>query len=261
MTKNEEIKDQLRDSFGAAAGDYVRSTGHAQGGDLGRMVELAGLRGDERVLDIATGGGHTALAFAEHVHEVVACDLTPRMLEAAREYIIGRSVTNVSFELADAENLPFDGASFDVVTSRIAPHHFPEPKDFVSEVARVLRPGGLFLLDDNMAPEDPELDAFMNRFEKWRDPGHVRAYTIREWRNWLEETELRIEHVDPLVKKRYPFDEWTARMRMPEGERAALEDWLISASQGCKEFFEISVGEGRVLSLSGVYAIIVARLP
>lgn len=261
------IKDLVQSQFGATAESYVTSAIHASGDDLARLVELAGPRGDERVLDIATGGGHTALAFAPRVGEVVASDLTPGMLQAAERFIRGQGLANVRFEPADAEALPFADASFDIVTTRIAPHHFPNPQRYVGEVARVLRPpssssgrgGGRFLLDDNMGPEDAELSAFMDRVERWRDPSHVRNYSVGEWRGWMEQAGLHIEHVEPLRAKRYDFADWTARMRMPEDERAALERFLLAAPPRCAEFFQIVVEDGRVKSLSGTYGIIVAR--
>jgi len=257
--EDQTIKDRVQAQFSAAAQSYVTSATHARGDDLQRLVELAQLRGDEHVLDIATGGGHTALAFAPHVRTVVASDLTPQMLVAAEVFIRDQGVTNVSFERADAEALPFADASFDIVTARIAPHHFPNPQRFVSEVARVLRPGGRFLLDDNMAPEDAELDAFMNRFEQWRDPSHVRAHTISQWRSWMEQAGLVVEHVEPLSLKRYNFAEWAARMRMPQAERDALESWLMAAPPRCAAFFAIDLAAGHVVALSGAFGIIVAR--
>jgi ubiquinone/menaquinone biosynthesis C-methylase UbiE len=253
------IKNLVQETFGSAAQSYVTSVIHAQGGDLQRLVELAQPRGDERLLDVATGGGHTALAFAPHVREVVASDLTPKMLAAAAQFIRDQGAANVSFEPADAEALPFADASFDLVTSRIAPHHFPNPPRFVQEVARVLRPGGRFLLDDNMAPEDPELDAFMNRFEQWRDPSHVRACTVSEWCGWMAQAGLVVEHIDPLASKHYDFADWSARLGMPADERAALEAWLLAAPPRAAEFFEIAAEAGRVRSIAGKFAIIVAR--
>jgi len=258
MVEHDEVKRRISTRFGAAAGNYVSSAVHAKGDDLPRLVELARLRGDERVLDVATGGGHTALAFAPHVREVVASDLTPDMLAAAEEFIRGRGIENASFELADAEELPFADGGFDVVVCRIAAHHFPEPERFVREAARVLAPGGRFLLDDNVAPEDPEMDEFMNRFEKWRDPGHVRAHRVSEWQAFMEDAGLHVEHVEPPGRKPYPFEEWTSRIGMPESERDALEAWLLAASQKFKNFFEIVVENGRVVSLTGVYTILVA---
>jgi hypothetical protein len=126
-------------------------------------------------------------------------------------------------------------------------------------VARVLRPGGLFLLDDNMAPDDQELDQFLNRFEQWRDPGHVRNHSIGEWRAWMQDAGLHVEHVEPLQIKRYEFANWTEQMRMPAAERDALEAWLIAAPPRCAEFFQIIVEDGHVQSLSGRYGMIVAR--
>jgi ubiquinone/menaquinone biosynthesis C-methylase UbiE len=253
------IKNLVQAQFGAVAERYVTSAIHAHGSDLARMIALAQPRGDERLLDIATGGGHTALAFAPHVRAVVATDLTPRMLEVAEAFIRQQGATNITFQVADAEALPFPAADFEIVTTRIAPHHFPNPRQYVREVARVLRPGGLFILDDNMAPADQELDAFLNRFEQWRDPGHVRNHTIAEWSAWMQDAGLQIAHTEPLQVKRYEFADWTEQMRMSASERAALEAWLLTAPPRCAEFFQIAVADGRVQSLSGRYGMIVAR--
>jgi len=253
------IKNLVQEQFGAVAERYVTSVTHARGSDLARMIELARPQGDERMLDIATGGGHTALAFAPHVREVLATDLTPRMLAAAEAFIREQGAANVTFQIADAEALPFPDASFELVTTRIAPHHFPNPRQYIREVARVLRPGGVFVLDDNMAPEDQELDQFLNRFEQWRDPGHVRSHTIAEWSRWMLDAGLQIEHVEPLQTKRYEFAGWTEQMRMPAVERDALEAWLIAAPPRCAEFFQIVAEDGHVLSLTVRYGMIVAR--
>jgi len=253
------IKHLVQEQFGAVAERYVTSVTHARGSDLARMIELVQPRGDERLLDIATGGGHTALGFAPRVREVVATDLTPRMLAAAEAFIREQGAANVTFQIADAEALPFPDASFEIVTTRIAPHHFPNPRQYVREVARVLRPGGLFVLDDNMAPDDPELDLFLNRFEQWRDPGHVRSHTVAEWTQWIQDAGLHVEHVEPLQAKRYEFDIWAEQMRMPAAERDALEAWLIAAPARCAEFFQITVEGGHVRSLFVRYGIIVAR--
>jgi len=253
------IKNLNQAQFGAVAESYVSSAIHARGGDLARMIELAQPRGDERLLDIATGGGHTALAFAPHVREVLATDLTPRMLEVAQAFIREQGAANVAFQVADAEALPFSDADFDIVTTRIAPHHFPNPRQYVREVARVLKPGGVFVLDDNMAPDDHELDLFMNRFEQWRDPGHVRNHSTSEWTQWMQDAGLRVDHIEPLEVKRYEFANWTEQMRMPAAERAALESWLLAAPPRCAEFFQVTVADGHVQSLTGRYGIIVAR--
>lgn len=258
---NRSIQEKARAQFSATAERYADSPRHAAGGDLARLVELAALRGDEHVLDVATGAGHTALAFAPNVKDVVASDLTPRMLEVAQDLAAKRGVDNVRFVQAQAEALPFAGASFDIVTCRVAPHHFADARAFVREVARVLLPSGLFLLDDQMAPEDPELDEFVNKFERWRDPSHVRAYTPAEWREWIEAAGLHVERVEDVERDSYDFADWTERAQMPAAERAALERWLLAAPERCAEFFRIKADSGRVRSLRACFAIIVARRP
>lgn len=266
MTKDTSVNDsqkliaqQVQTQFGQSAHKYVTSTVHARGSDLQRMVELAQLRGMECVLDVATGGGHTAGAFARHVSQVVAYDITFEMLGAARSFVHQQHITNMRFCSGDAAYLPFHDNSFDCVTTRIAAHHFADPGRFVNEVARVLQPQGILLLNDNMVPDDQELDMCMNRFEQWRDPSHVRAYTTNEWHDWLEGAGLSVTHIEPLAHKHHDFIEWTARMHMSEMERNQLEDWLLQLPQHCTTFFNILVEHNRVQSLSNTYSIIVAQ--
>jgi len=141
MTTNSQAgeddkKAQVQDYFSRNAEGYVASFSHRQGGDLDRLIELGEWDSSQRALDVATGGGHTALAVAPHVGRITVTDLTPRMLEKAREFILAQGVTNAVFQEADAENLPFADSSFERVTCRIAPHHFPDMARFVREVAR-----------------------------------------------------------------------------------------------------------------------------
>ena len=254
-----EAKARVQQQFGAAAAKYVDSPIHAHGSDLGRMVELAQLRGDERVLDIATGGGHTALAFAPRVCEVIATDLTSPMLAAAATFVHARGATNVTFELADAEALPFADASFDVVTVRIAPHHFPQPARFVQEAARVLRSGGRFIFNDNIAPDDAAQAAFLNRVEQWRDPSHVRCLSIREWHTLMQAAGLAVVQTEPAHHKVHDFVDWTARINLPANERDALEAWIVSSPVALLAAFDVGIEHGHVRSFRGDAVIIVAR--
>jgi len=253
------VRERVQAQFAPAAGDYVTSTTHAYGVDLARLVELAAPRGTERLLDVATGGGHTALAFAPHVRSAVAGDLTLTMLQAARRHIAAQGVTNVTFCRAIAEALPFSSDGFDLVTCRVAAHHFADAPAFAAEAARVLRPGGRLLISDHIGLEDSELDAFMDRFERWRDPGHVRAYTYAEWSSFFAGTGLQIEHTESDPREPYEFESWTARLRMPAPEREALERWLLAAPPNVREFFAIVAENGRVVSLRGHFGLIVAR--
>lgn len=257
------MKERVRRQFAATAAAYVTSPQHARGEDLELLVSLAQPKPTDRVLDIATGAGHTALALAPHVAEVVASDLTAEMLETARAFITEKGVDNVTFEPADAEELPFPDASFDIVTSRIAPHHFPAPEAFVREAARVLRPEGRFVLDDNMAPEDPELDAFMNSAEKLRDPSHVRAHRPSEWARWIEQAGLVLVRQEPLAFKRHPYPAWTERSQTPKEVVEKLEQWILAAEPHIRDYFRVETepATGRLTAISATWTIIAALKP
>ncbi|MCC6191056.1 MAG: methyltransferase domain-containing protein [Anaerolineales bacterium] len=116
-----ENRDLVKQRFGAYAQNYVDSTDHARSESLGRLLAVAQPRAGWRALDAATDGGHTALAVAPHVREVVVTELTAEMLSAAEGMIRTRGVANVGFGEADVTTLPFDAGAFDLVTCRATP--------------------------------------------------------------------------------------------------------------------------------------------
>lgn len=206
---DEAAKERAKAQFGARASNYVGSRSHARADDLTRMIELAEPRPTDRLLDIATGGGNVARVFSPHVASVVASDITPAMLAAVGAAFRGKGLTNVSFAEADAEDLPFGDASFEIVACRIAPHHFPRPDRFVAESARVLSPGGRFVLVDSTVPAG-EVGDVWNRFEKARDPSHVRSLTVDEWRDLIRAAGLEPRAVES-IPRRHEFDDWVDR--------------------------------------------------
>jgi ubiquinone/menaquinone biosynthesis C-methylase UbiE len=207
---------------------YVTSKAHARGAELERLVEVARPQPGWVVLDVATGGGHTALVFAPHVARVVATDITPKMLEKAEAHITGQGATNVEFKPADAEDLPFEDETFDLVTCRIAPHHFPDCARFVRECARVLKPGGLLLVQDHVLPDDEEAACAVDGFERLRDPSHNRAFDAGEWRGMFEAAGLRVEHAEQVVK-RHAFLDWAQRQGCTPEETEQLVEMMRQA--------------------------------
>ena len=251
--------ERVRATFSANAEAYVATSTLAEGDDLTRLVELAAPRPIDLTLDVSTGGGHTALALAPHVARVVASDLTPRMLAAARAHLIAQGATNVDYVIADAERLPFLDESFDLVTVRIAPHHYPDAARAVREMARVVKRGGRLALIDNIAPADPALDAALNDWERRRDPSHMRSHTLAEWRDFIAEAGLRLTH-EEVGRKLIPFPAWVRRTQMPAEAAAALEADMLAAPAEAQSFFEITcAADGRLQSWTMEYTLMRAE--
>lgn len=224
----------VQQQFGAHAQNYVTSAVHAQGESLNRMVELVQPQPHWRALDIATGGGHTALAFAPHVREVIASDITAPMLAAAEKFIRGKGFSNVSFREADASALPFAEGEFDLVTCRLAAHHFPDCAQFVRETARVLKPGGLAALIDNVTPPDNVAARHINAFEKLRDPSHGWQSTVAEWEAFHLAAGFTVTATETF-RKPIDFDDYCERLSVPAQARQQLRVLLKHAPTSARE--------------------------
>lgn len=238
------VKKTVQQQFGAHADKYVTSSTHSKGSDLAQLPKWLELRPDAVVLDIATGGGHVAKALAPHAASVFATDLTYEMLNNTRHYL-DQAEPNIFYVIADAESLPFLNHTFDATVCRIAPHHFPHPDIFVQETARVLKPGGKFLLIDNIAPERKELDEFVNRLEKLRDTSHVRSYSVTEWTTWFQKAGLR-KVKEEFRKKKFDYPEWVKRTASSENQIKEVDRHLLAASQEIKEYYSIIHSESAV---------------
>ncbi len=241
--------DLVQDRFGAVARAYTTSKVHASGPDLAWVIEAAALTGKERVVDVGTGTGHTALALAPYASEVVAVDITLPMLEEAARLAASRGVTNVRFLQGDACALPLPDSQFDLVTCRQAAHHFGRVAQAVSECVRILKTGGKVVVVDSVSPEEPEIDRFLNEIEMLRDPSHGRNYRISEWLSLLTEAGFTAS----LVRSwSIPLDipSWTQRMQTPPASVAQIERLLADASSQTRERLQIGLNEEGLLSFA-----------
>jgi SAM-dependent methyltransferase len=186
------------------AESYRRSKTHAQGADLDLVVEWCEPDQGVKALDVATGGGHVARRLKEAGCEaVVTVDPAPGM----RPDVVAR-----------AEHLPFADGSFDVVVSRIAPHHFEDIRAAVAEMARVSN--RLLVIEDNLFVDEDVEEA-----ERLRDPTHVRCYSEDEWRKLVTDAGFEVEQVQ-VFERRRELDEWLARVEPPEADAIRVRELL-----------------------------------
>jgi SAM-dependent methyltransferase len=232
--------EPVQRQFGRTAAAYVESATHARGEDLDRIVALAIEHGGERIVDVGTGVGHTLRRVAPSFPSAVGIDATREMLEAGRGVLAGAGVTNALLVQADATALPIASYSADVVTSRLAAHHFADAAGAFHEIARILRPGGLFVLVDNYAPDEPGLESFINELETVRDPSHVRNHTVAGWRQLLETAGLHTTVDSDVGITTLATENWLERAKTPPDRAQEVRRRLRTAAPSAVEAFGIT---------------------
>lgn len=240
-------KEDVRRQFGTNAAKYAASKTHAHGSDLQIIYSYVEPQPHMRVLDVATGAGHTAATIAPAVAHVTASDLAPEMIEQTRKQFAAKGLANVDAVVADVEGLDFADASFDVVTCRIAPHHFLDIEKAIAEIARVLKSGGVFVLEDSVSPQSKRLDRFVNSLEKLRDPTHIRAYTVREWRRMLLAAGFRVARSE-IYRKTHKIEDWMSNAGCSEELKEAVRDMFLQAPEAAVEHFSIELENGKPVS-------------
>jgi ubiquinone/menaquinone biosynthesis C-methylase UbiE len=242
MTRPDSDHQQtIREAFTRQVETYSASERVADPEGRRAFVEFVDPPREASVLDIATGPGFMAFAFAERVRDVIGVDITPAMLARAEAERTRRGLTNVRFQEGDVEALPFADNSFDIVTCGSAFHHFLHPERILTEMVRVLRRGGTVAISDITTSEDPLKAERHNRIEHLRDPSHTRSLSVTELVTLGERCGLRSPRTRTWQRERW-LQEWAGISRIPpetvedvrrllvearEGDSAGLGVWLV----------------------------------
>jgi SAM-dependent methyltransferase len=193
----------MTDVWSQRAEAFRESPTHREGPDLDLLVEWCEPGTGVKVLDVATGGGHVARRLREAGCTVVTVDPAPGMQADV---------------VAPADHLPFEGGSFDVVTCRIAAHHFPDIRVAVTEMARVSN--RLLVIEDNLFRGEQVEEA-----ERLRDPTHVRCYSEDEWKEFISAVGFEAEQVEHF-DRRQSFTAWLERVDTPPDAAAQIRELL-----------------------------------
>lgn len=226
----------IRHNFGQRAAKYRNSQTHGSQDDLNRMLKLLQPSSDMSALDVATGGGHTAIKLASVVKKVVAIDITEPMLKEAQSAALEQGLKNIEFRLEDVHKLTFPDESFDIVASRFAPHHFTNIQKALFEMCRVLKnKGRLYILDCSVIDGD-EPEKTINHVEWLRDTSHVFSSSKRLWAGLLAELPLQVEYME-LLRSEYQIPQWFDRMDTPPDKREEIMKVLAGLSVETREHY------------------------
>jgi ubiquinone/menaquinone biosynthesis C-methylase UbiE len=252
-----------QEQFDRQAPHYNAQWNAWNGESLAWLMEHAHCRPSDKWLDVATGGGFTAAAFAPLVVEVTAMDVSAAMLNEARGRARAAGLANVVFESGAAETVPFGPEAFDGVVCRLAAHHFLSVPGFAAEAYRVLRPGGRLLIADTASPDDaPEVDAWHNRVEVLRDGSHVRNYTPAEWRRFVTGAGFALEELQQ-VHESVPIalSDWLEKAGCRGEQAAKVRRLFLEAPPEAVRTFSISEAPGGEISFQWVRIALSARKP
>lgn len=230
--------DNVDKQFGEQAGAYLSSAVHASGRDLVRLAERLFGASEAKLLDMGCGAGHASFVAAQHVKEVVAYDLSEKMLAVVRAAAFERGYHHLTTRQGYAENLPFDDAEFDVIISRYSAHHWHDVGSALREVRRVLKPGGKVIFMDVSAPGNPVLNIWLQTVEALRDTSHVQDYSPGEWLALMTESGLVIQAVSQ-DRLDLEFNSWITRMRTPDVMVQAIRAYQHSAPDEIQRYYAL----------------------
>lgn len=230
--------DHVDKQFGEQAGAYLTSAVHASGRDLVKLSERLYALSDARVLDLGCGAGHASFIAAQHVKEVVAYDLSEKMLTVVAKTAEERGYHHLTTRQGYAEKLPFANDEFDIVISRYSAHHWHDVGSALREVRRVLKPGGKAIFMDVNAPGNPVLDIWLQTVEALRDTSHVRDYSPGEWLTLFTESGLAIGSISH-DRLELEFTSWVERMRTPQVMVQAIRAYQHSAPYDVQRYYAL----------------------
>jgi ubiquinone/menaquinone biosynthesis C-methylase UbiE len=226
-----ELKALVREQFTKTAqvfGDYAVAERVAEAELLARLIAAGPA---DLAVDLACGPGTLALRFAKHVRWICAYDLTPAILQRARQKAAQEGLLRkLDFVIGDAQTLPFADGSLDVAVTSYSLHHISDPARVIREMARVVKRGGRVGLIDVIVPEDPKVRALNHRIEWIRDHSHCRSLTLAEFGGLMDAAGLRITATETRERPRL-FEHWmhVAGWKSSDSEYIEARQLMVSS--------------------------------
>lgn len=249
MNTNQEPKISAQSQFGRLAESYKNSKTHTQSNALASAATYLSERTYRTAVDIGAGPGFTAFDIASQCTRVIATDITPEMLEQVRSLRDEKGAPTTEMMLVQAESLPYSNDSIDLITCRTASHHFVNVTNWMNEVSRVLTKNGELIVIDTISPENQKAADWMHEIEIWRDPSHVKNFSLLEWKSLANQVGLKIE-IEVLSKVLLEYPDWTQRAGMDPEEAVKLGQALQNAPPEAKTAFDIQGTQAEGINFS-----------
>lgn len=225
--------------FNRQAHFYADSAHFSKGKTLGIMDGYIREVQPQTVLDVATGAGFMALAAAQVARTVIGTDIAEELLALAVKAASTAALTNVHFMVGSAEMMPIQNHQMDLVTCRIAAHHFANIELFLAECHRVTRPGGALAFTDTISDEDPIAAHFLNAAEMLRDPSHVKCQSPTWWQQAIESAGFRIRQQTVSSNAEMSLTGWAERGGVTTDTHHALVKMFHAAPDSALRQYKI----------------------
>lgn len=173
---------------------YDRQTQDIQ--HLKRIIETLHIQKNDKVLDLGTGTGYVSFEIAREYKdvEIIGLDIVEETLKTNHRKAIEQGLRNINFVSYGGMEFPFDNYYFDVIVSRYALHHFPNIEYTFSEIARVLKRNGKFLVADP-TPNENDTSRFVDEYMRMKPDGHIKYYTKDEFQKLGEKYGLSLTDI------------------------------------------------------------------
>ena len=229
-----------KEQFNNQAKFYSSSKTFSAGESLDILSNLLNKGKFESGLDIGTGAGFAAFELSKSCEKVEATDISEGMINEAKKIMKERKINNLNFNICSAEELNYRDKEFDIVTCRTAAHHFLDVEKFCSEVHRVLRDEGEFIIVDTITSDQIKLNNWHQEVELIRDKSHIKNLSLIEWKNILKIS--KFSFLD-IIQSRVTMNlnDWMERSGTSNKDKKILKDKFQNSDEKIKSFFGIKI--------------------
>jgi SAM-dependent methyltransferase len=228
-------EESIRAEFTHQTESFARNRVATAAETLDVVVDLVPEDPEAGWLEVACGPAVISRALAAKVGQVRGIDLTPAMIEKAREEAAREGIDNVELSVGDATSLEFEDASFDGAVTRLSFHHIPAPQRVLEEMARTVRPGGWVIVSDLLTDEEADAQAWHQEIERLRDPSHWATLTPARLRAMGETAGLELES-EQLIPVELDYEDWLQRGSGGEAAEKLIDRLLAEAPAGAESF-------------------------